>query len=114
MFLLNCLLRDCIFGLSGPLVSQMVGGAMAPWPPRFLRLCLFHTSGDHVSVLRCSYNNLIEPVDKTRELNEPEYTEFVKFAPFLSPPSRYTKYPQSSYTSDDSAKGSGRSGVVCH
>ena len=58
-------------------------------------LTLFHTSGDHVSVLRCSYNNLIEPVDKTRELNEPEYTEFVKFAPFLSPPSRYTEYPQS-------------------
>ena len=33
MFLLNCLLRGCIFGLSGPLVSQMVGGTMAPWPP---------------------------------------------------------------------------------
>ena len=33
MFLLNCLLRGCIFGLSGPLVSQMVGGAMAPLAP---------------------------------------------------------------------------------
>ena len=33
MFLLNCLLRGCIFGLSGPLVSQMVGGAMAPMAP---------------------------------------------------------------------------------
>ena len=33
MFLLNCLLRGCICGLSGPLVSQMVGGAMAPLAP---------------------------------------------------------------------------------
>ena len=37
MLLLNFLFRGCIFGLSGPLVSQMVGGGgrepWSPWPP---------------------------------------------------------------------------------
>ena len=34
MLLLNFLFRGCIFGLSGPLVSQMVGGGgREPWPP---------------------------------------------------------------------------------
>ena len=33
MLLLKYLLRGCIFGLSGPLVSQMVGGAMTPLAP---------------------------------------------------------------------------------
>ena len=34
VLLLNYLLRGCIFGLSGPLVSQKVwGGGGGPWPP---------------------------------------------------------------------------------
>ena len=65
----------------------------------FISLTLFYALVDHVSVLRCSCNNLIiEQVDKARELSEQEYTDFVKFSPFLSPPSRYTKSLQSILT----------------